>query len=200
MLKIDYNDILDAINSTNSMRMAAKKLNIKYSTFRRKATKFGLYKPNQGRKGVKREEYENESQTIPLESILNGDFPFYGTHNLKKRLFKSGVKENKCEVCGISEWMGEKIVCELDHIDGDSRNHRLENLRIICPNCHSQTKTYAGRNIKNKKLTKDDFIKAITSSVNFTEAKKKLNISLTGNNNITLKRIMNTYNVEFIKS
>ena len=56
------------------------------------------------------------------------------------------IKEEKCEVCGITEWFGEKLSFELDHIDGDRTNHKLENIRIICPNCHSQTETYRGKN------------------------------------------------------
>ena len=198
MLNIKYDEILEAIESTESMRKASEKLKLKFSTFRRKATKFGLYKPNQGRRGIKREEYENKSQQISLDKILKGDFPFYGTNNLKKRLLKSGIMENRCEICNITEWMDKKIVCELDHIDGNSRNHKLENLRILCPNCHSQTLTYSGKNIKNKKISKDDFIKTIITSRNFTEAKKKLNISLTGNNNQTIKRVMEEYNIKFI--
>ena len=52
----------------------------------------------------------------------------------------------KCIVCNITEWMGNSIVLELDHIDGDSSNNNLINLRLLCPNCHSQTPTYKNRN------------------------------------------------------
>jgi len=60
---------------------------------------------------------------------------------------KEGLKENKCEginniKCGISEWAGMELKCELDHINSDSTDHRLRNLRILCPNCHAQTETY----------------------------------------------------------
>lgn len=55
-------------------------------------------------------------------------------------------KGYKCEVCNISEWNGSKIVLELDHIDGDSKNNSPSNFRLICPNCHSQTPTYKGAN------------------------------------------------------
>ena len=53
----------------------------------------------------------------------------------------------KCQICGISEWMGESLVLEIDHINGISNDHRLENLRILCPNCHSQTPTYKMKNL-----------------------------------------------------
>lgn len=63
------------------------------------------------------------------------------------RYFRETV--GKCEMCGISEWLGKPITLELDHIDGDSSNPSRKNLRLLCPNCHSQTSTFRGRNIKN---------------------------------------------------
>ena len=63
---------------------------------------------------------------------------------LKKKLLEEGLKENKCECCGITEWQGKPINCQLHHIDGDETNNRLENLQILCPNCHSQTENYCG--------------------------------------------------------
>ena len=89
-----------------------------------------------------------------LQEILAGKHPTYQTAKLKKLLLQHGLKENKCEKCGITEWCGEPIVIQLDHVNGRSDDHRLENLRMLCPNCHSQTETYGGRNRKNEKLLK----------------------------------------------
>jgi len=61
------------------------------------------------------------------------------------------MKDNKCEECGISMWQGHDLTLEIDHIDGNSYNNTLENLRLLCPNCHSLTNTYKGRNINNGK-------------------------------------------------
>jgi Zn finger protein HypA/HybF involved in hydrogenase expression len=55
-------------------------------------------------------------------------------------------REYRCEVCGITDWMGKPINLELDHVDGNADNNSSENLRLICPNCHSQTATYKGAN------------------------------------------------------
>jgi DNA-binding transcriptional ArsR family regulator len=69
--------------------------------------------------------------------------------HLKTHLFKAGLKESRCESCGISEWRGEPLTMALHHINGDGLDNRLENLQILCPNCHWQTENFAGRNARN---------------------------------------------------
>lgn len=71
--------------------------------------------------------------------------------NVKELVYRLGLKENKCEICGITEWQGKPIICELHHINGDSTDNRLENLQILCPNCHSQTDNFRSRN-RNRKV------------------------------------------------
>ena len=71
--------------------------------------------------------------------------------NVKELVYKLSLKENKCECCGITEWNGKPIICELHHINGDSTDNRIENLQILCPNCHSQTDNFRSRN-RNKKV------------------------------------------------
>ena len=70
----------------------------------------------------------------------------YQSNKLRKRLLEEGIKEHRCENCGNTEWLGEPISLELDHINGKNTDNRLENLRVICPNCHAQTPTYRGKN------------------------------------------------------
>ena len=69
---------------------------------------------------------------------------------LRIKLLTEGLKENKCEICGITKWLGKPIVCQLHHIDGNNQNNNLENLQILCPNCHSQTENYCGSANVNK--------------------------------------------------
>lgn len=87
-----------------------------------------------------------DKQSIPLSEILAGKHPKVQTNKLKHKLLSEGIFQNTCSVCGISEWLNQPIVCELDHINGNRYDHHLDNLRILCPNCHSQTKTYCGKN------------------------------------------------------
>ncbi len=84
----------------------------------------------------------------PLEEVLVAN-RWTGSYALKKRLFKAGLKEPRCELCGWDErTAGGRIPVELDHINGDNRDNRLENLRILCPNCHSLQPTHRGLNQK----------------------------------------------------
>jgi len=79
-----------------------------------------------------------------LEEILT-DRSTYHSWKLKKRLLAAGLLEPRCARCGLDEWQGQRIVLELDHVNGAHTDNRLENLRLLCPNCHSLTETYAGR-------------------------------------------------------
>lgn len=63
---------------------------------------------------------------------------------VKARLLEDNLVEYKCALCGLSEWMNKPLVLQLHHIDGDSSNNTLENLQLLCPNCHSQTDNYCG--------------------------------------------------------
>lgn len=85
---------------------------------------------------------------VELDDIINNKVIF-SRHQLKKRLLHLGLLEYKCCECGnTGEWNGNKLSLELDHINGDNKDNRLENLRIMCPNCHSQTPTFRNKNIK----------------------------------------------------
>jgi DNA-binding CsgD family transcriptional regulator len=84
---------------------------------------------------------------IPLEQLLVAG-PRRNRNHLKGRLFDAGVKTRRCESCGLSEWRGLAIPLALHHVNGDRHDNRLENLQILCPNCHGLTDTWAGRNIR----------------------------------------------------
>lgn len=88
---------------------------------------------------------------LPLNQVLVEDST-YGRGKLKERLLYKGLLKNQCYECGqLPEWQGKKLVLVIDHINGVNNDHRLGNLRILCPNCNSQTNTFAGRNAKRGK-------------------------------------------------
>lgn len=136
---------IEVCQNTKSMAKAAAVLELHFNTFKKKAIELGVYLPNQSGKGLSK---RDNGSKIPLNEILEGKHPQYQTNKLRIRLIKEGLKMHRCECCGIENWMNKPISLELDHIDGNRTNHILENLRILCPNCHSQTSTYRAKNIE----------------------------------------------------
>jgi DNA-binding CsgD family transcriptional regulator len=82
---------------------------------------------------------------LPLDELLVAGV-YRGRFNLKSRIVKAGLRPKLCEVCGIASWNGRRITLALHHVNGDRYDNRIENLQLLCPNCHSQTDTFAGRN------------------------------------------------------
>ena len=107
---------------------------------------------------------------IPVSEYLGTD-KCIATCKLKAKLLKEGLKENKCECCGITEWNGKSLVMQLHHIDGDNTNNSLDNLQMLCPNCHSQTENYCGSaNEKKKHNYCKDCGKEITDNATYCTA------------------------------
>lgn len=83
--------------------------------------------------------------------IENGEYHDY--KRVKFLIIKNALLEYKCSKCSITSWQNEEINLQMDHINGNKCDNRLENLRFLCPNCHSQTDTFCGKNIKREKKT-----------------------------------------------
>lgn len=80
-------------------------------------------------------------------------------YDKKKKVLEE--QKFKCKICGIKEWMSKEITLHFDHIDGNKKNESRDNLRFLCPNCHSQTDTYCG---KKQKLPQFEFLKTKKAS------------------------------------
>ena len=95
---------------------------------------------------------ETAKNAIPLKDLLVKDC-YYSTSKFKKRIFKAELLDNKCSECGLeSEWNEKPIVLEIDHKNGDRYDNRISNLRVLCPNCHSQTPNFRGRKLRQNNL------------------------------------------------
>ncbi len=87
------------------------------------------------------------ARKMPLAQILVKNSPYFGgTFKLKAKLLRENRLDLCCSQCGIKEWRARRLEMHLDHVNGNRQDNRLENLRLLCPNCHSQTETYCGKN------------------------------------------------------
>jgi 5-methylcytosine-specific restriction endonuclease McrA len=94
---------------------------------------------------VKRGAIAPRPQTMPLVELLRAG-PKRGRSHVKSRLMAAGLKTNECEECGLTEWRNRPLSMALHHVNGDGRDNRLENLALLCPNCHSQTPNFGVKN------------------------------------------------------
>jgi 5-methylcytosine-specific restriction endonuclease McrA len=99
---------------------------------------------------VKRGALVARPQAIPIAELLVRKPR--NRYHLKTRLIGAGIKEGLCEECGISEWRDQPLSLELHHRNGERHDNRLENLALLCPNCHSQTDTWGGKNKSERSL------------------------------------------------
>lgn len=128
------------------------------------------------------ERRENISNTYK-EKILSEEYSDLKNDRLKKRIVYE--QNGECNKCHLGKWLGEPITLELEHKDGNRQNNERSNLECLCPNCHSQTDTWRGRNSrkKPKKVSDEELIKAILDNqLNFSKALISLNLAPKGGN------------------
>lgn len=147
--------IQQAIQESDSYSETLRRLNIPLqgnntSTLKRKIREYGLdishftfskqYQTGLNNFRYKQAQWYSETGKFIKASML------------KLKLIKEGIKENKCEICGLSQWRGKPLTCQLHHINGNNKDNRLENLQMLCPNCHSQTENYCGKAVHKKEF------------------------------------------------
>ena len=138
--------IVEAFHATQNMTQICEYLGLSKTNTRARVYMRGVLESH----GLPKKSV-NPSHGAVRPIIPNEEFFSYGSNasssNLRDRILKHGLMDFICAECGLrDEWNGKPIVLHMDHIDGDSKNNVLENLRFLCPNCHSQTDTYTGRN------------------------------------------------------
>lgn len=125
-------EILEWIKEDLPNAEIARRLKCKVDTLKSYYTKMGItYSGNQGGRG-----YRTDPKRKSAEELAKN--PLTGSHKLKLRLLEDGIKEHKCECCGLTEW------------NGNHYNNDLTNLEVLCPNCHAQTDNYSCKKRKNE--------------------------------------------------
>ena len=133
---IARDQFIETCRNNLSMAKAASALGLHFNTFKKYALEYNCYKPNQAGRGIKKD--------IKLRIHKIED---YATRaSVRKRIMKENLLPYECNECKISEWNSKKLSLHLDHINGINGDNRIENLRFLCPNCHSLTETYTGKN------------------------------------------------------
>jgi len=146
--KYTVKQLREAVKSSTSMRQVLQQLNVaayggNYDVLKKALKHFQLNTLhftgqawNKGKQLASRQ---------PIEKYLNNEIAIQ-SYKLKNRLLKEGFFEHCCSACNSTEWLDEPIPLELDHINGNNKDNRLINLRLLCPNCHALTPTYRSRN------------------------------------------------------
>lgn len=133
-------DILKWIEENQSKAYICRQLKCKPETLNSYLDKMNIkYAGNKGGKG-----FQTDTRYKTAEEYVKGTY--VKSHLLKQKLIRDGIKENKCELCGVSIWQGILLPLELHHKDGNHYNNDFDNLQILCPNCHSIQEGNSGAN------------------------------------------------------
>ena len=148
--KYTLDELKEAIKTSVSKRQTLKKLNIapcggNYKTFDKAVEYYKLDTSHFTGKNLLNRKLPQRRLNI-LEYLVSGSS--IQSNKLRKYLLDSNIFKPKCYKCNNNEWNNLSIPLELEHINGINNDNRLENLTLLCPNCHAQTSTYRGKNIK----------------------------------------------------
>ena len=140
----------EIVKKSNNLSDICRNLNISTTSGNREVVKRYIkeYNLDTNHFKVVRNKYGSRKK---LCEILIENSTYKNNYSLKKKLYEGGLKEKKCEMCGLGDiWMDKEISLILDHINGVNNDNRLNNLRIVCPNCNATLDTHGGKNIGNK--------------------------------------------------
>jgi hypothetical protein len=137
-------------------------------------------------------------QHSQVQRFINGDSNTLSNHVIKKLLLRERLIIDECSQCSLAEWRGKKLNLELDHIDGNNFNNNLLNLRLLCPNCHSQTDTYCGKNKNTGKTKVSDkiLLDSLIKAPNIRQALINVDLSPKGGNYTRALKLLNKHNIQ----
>lgn len=132
-------------------------------------------------------------------TFVNGFNKHNGKNTLKAII---ALRGRKCECCGLTEWLGQPITLEIHHIDGIHNNNELSNIQLLCPNCHSYTDTYHGKNINSGKIkvSDEELVEALQKSSSIRQALMSVQLAGSGGNYKRANELIIKYQItKFLK-
>jgi len=151
IIKYNYEDVLKAVKISKSIANVLRLIGLKpkggnYRTINKFISNHNIDITHfTGKAHNVGDAYTRVNEEIPIEFYLVNGL-MISSDRLKKRLINKKIKEHRCEMCKLEEWFGDKIPLELHHVDGNHSNNELINIQLLCPNCHTNTPNYRGKN------------------------------------------------------
>lgn len=155
---------------------------------------------NNNKKNIKKfleagEKYKQRKE----KELLEADYNELKFNRLRKRIVIE--QKNKCNNCGLDTWNGKPITLELEHKDGNHQNNNRENLEALCPNCHSQTEYWRGRNVSDRrkeKIKDEDIFNSFLENGNIRQTLISLGLAAKGSNYGRVKRVLSLRGIDYI--